>query len=136
MWYYFLPRCHPQSMKGRIKPSFFDSESLLYALWEKNGVTKTIDFAFGQTPLLPLPLTCIRTLSLEPNLKMSTILFVLHYIRYKGRVKSRIWDSQVHSWSHRQVGHQLQCHACFSSHFFSIFYASKNETLGAPSSAT
>ena len=25
---------------------FFDSESPLYALWERNGVTKTINYAF------------------------------------------------------------------------------------------
>ena len=28
---------------------FFDSKSTLYALREKNGVNKTIDYAFGQT---------------------------------------------------------------------------------------
>ena len=31
------------------KQNYFDSESPLYALWEKNGVTKTIDYAFGQS---------------------------------------------------------------------------------------
>ena len=78
------------------KPNFFDSETALYGLWEKNGTTKSIDYA--------LPLTRIRTLLTEANLKMSTILFVLLYIRYKGQ----IWDSHVYPWLHRQVDHQLQ----------------------------
>ena len=91
------------------KSIFFDSESPLYTIWEKNGATKTIDYAFGQTSPLSLPLTRIRTLSREPNLKMPTILFILHYIRYKGRVKSQIRDSKVYLWLHRQGKHQLQC---------------------------
>ena len=83
------------------KPNLFDSETALYELWEKNGTTKSIDYAFSQTFPLPLPLTRIRTLLTEANLKMSTILFVL---RYKGQ----IWDSHVYPWLHLQVDHQLQ----------------------------
>ena len=36
--------------------------------------------AFGQTSPLPLPLIRIRTLSIDPNLKMSTDLFALYKI--------------------------------------------------------
>ena len=56
----------------------------------KNGDTKTIDYAFGQTFPLSVPLTSIRTLSIEANLKMSTVLFVLRYIRCKRRVKRQV----------------------------------------------
>ena len=52
------------------KPIFL-IPSPLYAIWEKNGITKTIDYAFGYTPSLPLALTRIRTLSMDPKLKTS-----------------------------------------------------------------
>ena len=47
------------------------------------------------------------TLSMDPNLKMSIILFDLRYIRYKVGVKSQTWDSKVDLWLHRQVDNQL-----------------------------
>ena len=65
------------------RPNFFDSESSLYELWEKISATKTIDYGFGQTSPLQFLLTRIRTLSIDPNLKMSTILFALRYRWYK-----------------------------------------------------
>ena len=87
-------KCHQKYVHWN-KPIFFSFESPLYALWEKYDITKTTDYDFGQTFLLPLSLTHIRTLSMDTSLKMSTILFVLRYLRYKGCVKSRIWDSKV-----------------------------------------
>ena len=66
---------------------FFDFKSPLNALFLKNGATKTTDCTFGQTSYFPLSLTPIRTLLMEPNLKKSTILFVLRYIRYKGNLR-------------------------------------------------
>ena len=79
-------------------------------LWtlRKNYATKTIICVFGQTSSLLFPLIHIRTLPMDPNLKMSIILFVLPYIRYKGRIKCQICDSKVHPWLHHQVNHQLQ----------------------------
>ena len=59
-------------------------------IFEKNGVTKTIDYTFGQISTFPLAVTRMRTLSMEPNIKESTVLFLLRYIRYKGRLKSQI----------------------------------------------
>ena len=53
----------------------------------------------ARPPALPCPLslllslTHIRTLSMEPTLKMSTILFVLVHISYKGGIKSQINDA-------------------------------------------
>ena len=64
--------------------------------FEKNGVTKTIDYPFGQISTFPLAVTRMRTLSMEPNMKESTVLFLLRYIRYKGRLKSQILDSKVY----------------------------------------
>ena len=110
------------------KSNFFDLESPLYALWEKNSVTKTIDYACGQTSPLSLPLTHTRTLSIEPNLKMSTILFVLFYIRYKGCVRNQIWNSKVHLWLHPQVDHQLQGQMHLFLHILlSIFHCFQRE---------
>ena len=57
---------------------------------KKNDVNKRIDYAFYETSPISLPLTRIRTLLMEPNLKMATILFVLRYKRYNGPVKSQI----------------------------------------------
>ena len=65
------------------KPSRFDSVSPLYTL-KKNDATKTIDYTFSQAFLFPLPVNGIRSLSMEPNLKMSP--------NSKERVKSQIWD--------------------------------------------
>ena len=59
-------------------------------IFEKNGATKTIDYTFGQISTFPLAVTRMRTLSMEPNIKESTVLFLLRYIRYKGRLKSQI----------------------------------------------
>ena len=74
-------------------------------------------------PTIPLPLTRIRTLLMESNLKMLTILFALRYIRYKGRVKSQIWDSKVYPWLPRQMKHQLlrRIHLFFFHFFLCIF---------------
>ena len=56
---------------------------------------------------LPRPYSSFRkhTFSMDPNLKMSAILFVLHYVRYRGRLKSRIWVSKVHHCLLCQVDH-------------------------------
>ena len=53
--------------------------------------------------LIYIYISRVSTLSMKPNLKMSTILFVLRYIRYKGRVKSQVLDSKVYSSLHCQV---------------------------------
>ena len=84
---------------------------------KKNGATKILDYAFGQTSSLLLPFTRIRTLLIEPNLKISTIMFVLRYISYKGHVKSQIWDSKVYHWLYRQVNHKLQRQMQFFCNF-------------------
>ena len=75
------------------KPSLFDSKYSLYALSEKKW-RFWLDLPPPPCPLsLPLSLTHIRTLSMEPTLKMSTILFVLVHISYKGGIKSQINDA-------------------------------------------
>ena len=110
---------------------FFDFKSPLNALFLKTGATKTTDYTFDQTSYFPLSLTPIRTLLMESNLKKSTILFVLCYLRYKGRLMSQIWDSKVYSWLHRQVDHQLHCQM---DRFLQLI--SESETAGALSTAS
>ena len=64
------------------------------------------------------PMTGLETLkkTLNLNLKMSTIRFVLRYIKYKERVKSGIWHSKVHPWLHRQADHQMHRQMHFFLH--------------------
>ena len=69
----------------------------------------------GRLPLPP-PFIHIWTLSIDLNLKMSTIRFVLRYIKYKERVKSGIWHSKVHPWLHRQADHQMHRQMHFFLH--------------------
>ena len=69
----------------------------------------------GRLPLPP-PFIHIWTLSMDLNLKMSTIRFVLRYIKYKERVKSGIWHSKVHPWLHRQADHQMHRQMHFFLH--------------------
>ena len=65
------------------KSNFFDPESPLYALWDKNSAIKLIDYAVGQTSPHP-PSSCPHTFFIGGiEFEMSTILFVLLYIRYK-----------------------------------------------------
>ena len=95
------------------KATFLDFESPLYALFFCHLNT------FGQTSPFPVPFTCICTLLMEPNLKKSTILFVLRYVRYKGCLKSQIWEWKVYPWLHRQVNHQLhQMHLFLQKTYF------------------
>ena len=47
--------------------------SLVCIFFFLNGVIKTIDHAFGQISPLPLPLTHMRTLSIDVNLKMLAV---------------------------------------------------------------
>ena len=63
-------------------------------LEKRNGAIKIIDYPFGHTFLLSLPLTCLHILSIKSNMKMLTVLFVLLYIRYKGHVMCQILDSK------------------------------------------
>ena len=58
----------------------------------------------------------------ESNLRTSTILFVLPYIRYKGRVKNQIWASKVYPWLYCQVNHQLQRRMHLFLHIFFQFF--------------
>ena len=106
LWNYFWLRCIHKI--NTLKYFFFIISSVhCMHIFEKNGVTKTIDYTFGQISTFPLAVTRMRTLSMEPNIKESTVLFLLRYIRYKGRLKSQIWDSKVYPWLHRQVNHQV-----------------------------
>ena len=72
------------------KPNFIDSKSPLYAAWEKNGATKAIDYAFGQTH--PFSFSYPHTYVTDGTqcLFKMPVLFVLRYIRYKGCVKRAI----------------------------------------------
>ena len=85
---YFLLTCQPLSTYAEISQTFLIPNLPCMHCQKKNGVTKTIDYTFSQTSTPALSLTRIRTLSIDSNLKMSTILFALRYIRYKVRVKS------------------------------------------------
>ena len=94
----YFAKVPPIKYIRRNKPLFLITSLPCMHFEKKKGATKTIGYAFGQTIILSLPLTRIRTLSKEPNLKMSIVLLVLLYIRYKRRLKSQIWDSKVHPW--------------------------------------
>ena len=116
LWCYFL-------LKVRMlkEANFFYSESPLHAIWEQHGATKPTNCIWLDLSLL-LPITNIRTLSMNPNLKISKILSVLHCIKHNGRIENEIWDSNLYPWLHRQV--IASSKLSFPWHCFSIFCTS------------
>ena len=120
------------------KPFFFVSQPPLYALWEINGATKINGTRPPPPPsLYPHSLSSIYTLSMEPNVKMGAILFVLHYIWYKEHVKSLTWESKMYSYIALSIGLSTVIpNKSFPSHFFAIFCAYWSQILDAASSET
>ena len=117
------PKWGTNSKKPNIFFCFTEYKYVAYLLNQHKQLTNGRNvYAFGQTSYPPSSLSRISALLMESNLKMSTILLVLLYIRFKGRVKSQIWDSKLYPWLHRQVNHPLQRQMHLFLHIFETIF--------------
>ena len=121
--YYKMTQMGNKFKKAKHFFCFTEYKYVAYLLNQHKQLTNGRNvYAFGQTSSPPSSLSRISTLLMEPNLKISTILLVLLYIRFKGRVKSQIWDSKLYPWLHRQVNHPLQRQMHLFLHIFETIF--------------